>query len=120
MLAAVAFQVGLGLVSQDEDGIYAGPLARLVSSETSDTTRDIHELWFNVVLTLIVVHVAAIIYYRVARGRKLTKAMITGREALEPGTAPMRPGKWWAAVLCLVISIAIVRWIIAGAPPLGS
>ena len=120
LMAAIAIQVGLGLVSQDEDGIYAGPLARFVNSETSDTTRDIHELWFKVVLALIVLHVAAIIYYRLVRGRKLTKAMITGRGAIEPGIAPMRPGKWWVAAACLAISIAIVRWIIAGAPPFGS
>ena len=50
--------------SQDEDGIYAGPLADLVSSDASDEARDIHELWFNVVLALIVLHVAAILFYR--------------------------------------------------------
>ena len=42
LLGAVAVQVGLGLVSQDEDGISMGPLAQLVSSDTSDKARDIH------------------------------------------------------------------------------
>ena len=45
--------------------------------------------------------------------------MITGRGELEPGTEPMRPGKWWAALICLAIGIGITRWIIAGAPPFG-
>jgi hypothetical protein len=31
----------------------------------------------------------------------------------------MRPGKWWAALICLVAGIAITRWIIGGAPPFG-
>src|SRR6266542_1781002 len=36
MFAAVAVQVGLGLISQDPDGLYLGPLSQLVSSDTSD------------------------------------------------------------------------------------
>ncbi|WP_407827034.1 cytochrome b/b6 domain-containing protein [Sphingomonas sp.] len=113
---AVIVQVGLGLVSQDEDGLYMGPLARLVGSDTSDKARDIHELWFNVVLALIVLHVAAIIFYRF-RGKRLTKPMITGRAVLDPGTRPMRPAKWWLALICLAAALGIVRWIVAGAPP---
>ncbi|HEX6072855.1 MAG TPA: cytochrome b/b6 domain-containing protein [Sphingomicrobium sp.] len=117
ILAAVTVQVGFGLLSQDEDGIYAGPLSRLVSSDTSDLARDIHELWFNVVLGLIGLHILAIVYYRLFRGMKLTKPMITGRADLEPGTAPMRPAKWWVAVVCLGLALAVSRWIVAGAPP---
>ena len=116
---AVAVQVGLGLVAQDEDGIYAGPLSSFVSSDTSDTARGIHELWFNVILGLIVLHVGAILFYRL-RGKHLIKPMITGRAALEPGARPMRPGKWWVALLCLAVGIGITRWVIAGAPPFGS
>src|SRR4051794_19128805 len=89
LLAAISIQVGLGLFAEDEDGISMGPLSRLVSSDTSDKVRDIHELWFNVILGLVVLHVAAILFYRL-RGKKLTKAMITGRAELSPGTQPMR------------------------------
>jgi len=119
MLAAVAVQVSFGLISQDEDGIYAGPLSRLVSSDTSDKARGIHELWFKVVLGLIVLHVAAIVYYRL-RGKGLTRPMITGRAALDPAVQPMRPAKWWVAVIFLAVAFGITRWVIAGAPPFGS
>ena len=118
MFLAVGVQVGLGLIAQDEDGVYAGPLSRLVSSDTSDRARDIHELWFNVVLGLVALHVAAILYYGF-RGKDLTKPMITGRAVVEPGTEPMRRGKWWVALICLAASFGVTRWIIAGAPPLS-
>jgi cytochrome b len=118
MFLALAVQVALGLVAEDEDGLYTGPLYRLVSSDTSDKARDLHELWFNVILALIVLHVAAIIYYRV-RGRKLTKAMITGRSVLSPAMQPMRPAKWWIALICVVVAMGTTRWVIAGAPPFG-
>ena len=119
LLLAVAVQVGLGLFAEDEDGIYMGPLSHLISSDMSDKVRDLHEDWFNVLLGLIVLHVAAIVYYRLFRGQKLTAPMITGRSELAPGTKPMRPGKWWAALICLAVGIGITRWVIAGAPPLS-
>ena len=46
--------------------------------------------------------------------------MITGRGELEPGTAPMRPGKWWAALICLAVAVGTARWVLAGAPPFSS
>ena len=118
LLAAVAVQVGLGLFSEDEDGIYLGPLSGLVSTDTSDKARDIHELWFNVILGLIALHLLAILYYRL-RGKKLTMAMITGRAETSGDSAPMRRGKWWVALICLAVGIGITRWVIAGAPPFG-
>lgn len=118
LFGAVAVQLGLGLISEDEDGLYTGPLYRLVSTDTSDKARDIHEWWFNVILGLIVLHVGAILFYRL-RGRRLTKPMITGRAVVDPDAAPMRPGKWWVALICLAIGIGVTRWVIAGAPPFG-
>ena len=119
LLVAVAIQVGLGLVAQDEDGIYAGPLSRLVSSDQSDQARDLHATWFYVLLGLILLHIAAILFYRL-RGKALTRPMITGRAALDPATEPMRPGKWWVALICLAVALGITRWVVAGAPPFGS
>lgn len=120
LLGAVAVQVGLGLISTDDDGLNAGPLAHLVSLDVTGTARDIHEIWFYVVLALIVLHLCAILYYRVVRGQKLSSAIITGRAALDSDVEPMRPARWWVAVICVVIAFGIARWVVAGAPPLGT
>jgi cytochrome b len=112
--------VGTGLIALDEDGFFGGPLASLVSISTSDTARELHEDLFNVLLAVIGLHVAAILLYRLALGRNLLGPMITGKAELAPGVEPMRPGKWWVALLCAVIAIAITRWIIGGAPPFGT
>ncbi len=119
IFVALGIQVGLGLISEDEDGVYTGPLYLLVSTATSDQARNLHELWFNVILGLIAMHIAAIVYCR-WKGQSLTKPMITGRALLDPGTEPMRPGKWWVALICLAVGISVTRWVIAGAPPFGS
>jgi cytochrome b len=120
LLGAIAIQVGLGLISTDLDGLNEGPLAHLVSLDASETARDIHELWFYVVLALIVLHVTAIFYYRLVRGQKLTSAMIGGRATLHPGVEPMRPARWWAAAICFVVALGVARWVVAGAPPFGT
>lgn len=118
LFGALAIQVSLGLFSEDQDGLYTGPLSGLVSIDASDRAAGLHEFWFNVILGLVGLHVGAIIFYRL-RGKHLIKPMITGRTKIEPGTQPMRPAKWWVALLCFVISVGIVRWVVAGAPPFG-
>jgi cytochrome b len=119
LLALLLLQVALGLIISDEDGVYSGPLSRLVSFETSEAARSWHEILFNGLLALIVLHVAAVIIYRLVWGKKLTSAMVTGRTQAMPEATPMRPGKWWVALLCLLVGIALTRWIIAGVPPFG-
>jgi len=118
LFLVTAIQVSLGLFNEDDDGLFAGPLANLVSPDTTDKIRDLHETNFYILLGLIGLHVAAIIYFRVVRGKKLTKPMITGRAATDPAAEPMRAGKWWVALLCLAVALAISRWVVAGAPPL--
>ena len=119
LLGLTAAQVGLGLIAEDEDGLYAGPLAPLVSIDRSDWARHIHETLFWVLVGFIALHVAAILYYRVVRRKPLAAAMITGRGQLEDGIVPMRPARWWVPLLCLAVAFGITRWIVAGAPPFG-
>jgi cytochrome b len=120
LLAMLFVIVGTGLFAADEDGLFSGPLAYLVSVGVSDTMTGLHEELFDVLLVLIGLHVAAILLYRLALGRNLLGPMITGKAELEPGVEPMRPGNWWVALICVVAAIAITRWIIGGAPPLGT
>ena len=119
LLAALGLQVGLGLFSSDEDGLVSGPLAHFVSLDASEEIADLHDDFFNFVLALILIHVAAVLIYRVL-GKKLTGAMISGKAAVDPDAEPMRPGKWWVALICLAVAIGTSRWIVAGAPPFGS
>ena len=118
MLIVLKLQIATGLLNADDDGLVEGPLAHAVSVEASEFAHDFHELLFNVLLALIALHVAAILYYRF-RGKDLVRPMVTGKGEVPEGAEPMRPGKWWAALLCLVAAIAITRWIAAGAPPFG-
>lgn len=116
LLVLIALQAGLGLFNSDHDGLVEGPLAYLIGEDASDVVHELHEAVPKVLLAFIVLHVAAILYYRLAFGMKLTAPMITGRAELDPAVEPMRPGKWWVALICLAVAFAIARWVVAGAP----
>jgi cytochrome b len=120
LLGLTGLQVATGLFNGDDDGLVEGPLAPLVGYDISEAAHDVHEFMFDVLLIFIGLHVAAIAIYRLFLGKQLIGPMISGRAALDPDVEPMRPGRWWAALLCLVAAIAITRWVIAGAPPLGT
>jgi cytochrome b len=115
MLAALAVQVGLGLFASDKDGLYQGPLSYHVSAETAETLTDRHETWFYVLLALIVLHLAAILYYRLVRRRDLIMPMVTGRGAAGDDGAAMIPAPWWrfpvAAALAAGATSGIVQYL---------
>ena len=119
LLAVVTIQVVLGLFSSDEDGLLLGPMSGFISMDASEEATELHEDFFNVLLLFIGIHVAAVIFYAVAKRKNLVGPMISGNAALDPDVQPMRPGKWWVALLCLIAAIAVSRWILAGMPPLG-
>lgn len=119
MLGAIMVQVGLGLFAQDSDGFHPGPLARFLSTDTGDTLREVHELWFWVIAALIALHVGAILYYRLVAKKPLTRAMITGEGEVPEGAPPLKRAPWWVALLCLAAGLAFTRWLLAGAPPFG-
>ena len=120
LLGLVTLQVATGLINSDDDGLYEGGLAPLVSYDLSDLAHDLHEDIFDYLLVFIGLHIAAIVFYRLFMGKRLVGPMITGSANNEVATEPMRKGKWWVALLCLVIALAITRWTIAGLPPFSS
>jgi cytochrome b len=120
LLGLVAFQVATGLINSDDDGLVEGPLAPLVGFDVSEAAHDLHDEAFDILLVFIGLHVAAILIYRFMLGKRLVGPMLTGLAQTESETQPMQPARKWLALACLVAAIAITRWIIAGAPPLGT
>jgi cytochrome b len=120
LLGVTALQVVSGLFNSDDDGLNEGPLAPLVSNLFADAAHEVHDIAFNVLQILIILHIAAILFYRLVLGKKLVGPMISGKAALDPDTEPMRPGRGWLAIVCLLVALGVTRWIIGGAPPFGT
>ncbi|UXU75970.1 MULTISPECIES: cytochrome b/b6 domain-containing protein [unclassified Paracoccus (in: a-proteobacteria)] len=82
LLAALAAQVSTGLIADPDDFINVGPLAHYVSSATRSKAVGWHELGANIILLLVLLHLAAILYYRFWKGEDLIRPMLHGRKVV--------------------------------------
>lgn len=112
MLLSLLVQAGTGLFAND--AIFTeGPLASRVSEATSSFLTTVHHYNFWVLVALIALHVAAVLYYLLARRENLIAAMITGRKYVR-GTTPARASSAGSvrAVLVLLIAAAAVAALV--------
>lgn len=119
MLGFLVAQVGTGLLSDDEIA-FAGPLTRFVSNATVSLTTNYHKnigKW--VLLALVVLHIAAIIYY-LSRKHNLVGAMLHGDKELVVAAPPSRDDtvSRVAAVVILAVCGGVAYWVstLAAAP----
>ena len=90
LLALLAAQVGSGLFADDEIAS-SGPLVRFVSGATSSLLTGWHKNWGQwLILATVALHVAAIVAYRVRRGRDLVTPMLSGDKQLPAGVPAAR------------------------------
>ena len=68
----------------DDEVSFQGPLTKYVSSSISSFLSQIHEGNQVVILTLIVIHIAAIWAYKKFKSENLIKPMIIGDKEIDP------------------------------------
>ncbi len=116
LLAVIGVQASLGLFAND-DIASEGPLARLVSKETSDLITGIHHRGKVAVLLLVGLHVAAIAFYRIARRENLVRPMLVGDKITDE---PFEPTPDGAALrvraLAVASAAAVLVWWLVGGP----
>jgi cytochrome b len=114
LLALLAVQVGTGLVADDEIAS-TGPLNRFVSSDTAASATHWHKDYGQLILiVLVLLHVAAIVFYRVKKGRDLVRPMLTGDKQLPaetPASSDSATVRWLALGLALACA-GVVTWIV--------
>ena len=86
MVLALTAQVVTGLFSEDDALFHSGPLASEVSSDTVVMMTGYHNLFAKVVLALVVLHVAAILFYLVWKRENLIAPMLNGRKWVKDRT----------------------------------
>jgi cytochrome b len=119
LLLALFVQIASGLVQIDEDDFVEGPLAGLVGYDTAELAHDVHEWSFNMLLALVALHLLAIAYYRLVRGRSLVRPMVTGRALLPEGASAMTPAAKGRFAACLAAAFAVTAGIIAAGQALA-
>ncbi len=108
MLGLLLAQAGLGLFAVDVDGFASGPLSQWVSFDAGRTAAHWHGTAFHVLVGLVALHLAAILYYGVARREILLPAMIHGYKRRPASTAPVRFAPWWRAAAVATVAIVAV------------
>jgi cytochrome b len=111
MLGSLLVQAATGLFAND-DVMMEGPLVKHVSGRSSEIATAIHDVNAAVLLALIAVHVAAVLFYLLARKENLIAPMISGRKRSGTCAAPAQYGKAWLAAILLGCSAAAVYFVI--------
>lgn len=114
MLLILGAQVGTGLVSDDEIA-FAGSLVRFVSGDTISWATSWHKGWGQWLLwAMLGLHLAALIFYRVVKRKKLVSAMVHGDK---PQPLPALPasrdgaGQRLSALLFAASCAVIAYWV---------
>ena len=113
LLGLFLAQALAGLFASD-DIAFDGPLAKYVASTWVELLTSFHRLNEWVLLSLVGVHIGAILYYKYAKRINLTSAMITGDKELE-GAASLTPlvqddSKVRLKAMAILLAIALIMY----------
>jgi cytochrome b len=111
------FAGGGGEHGEAGEAIEGGPLAHLVSPGTADLLSGVHEVFANLLIALIVVHVLGVLVDWLLTGDNLVRAMITGEKRLKPGfdaAQAIRSSRLYVAIPLALAAIGITCYIVLG------
>jgi cytochrome b len=111
LLGVLATLVGAGLFAND-DIAFHGQLFSLVDKSLSDKLSGVHALAFNFLAVLLVLHIAAIIFYVRVKKHNLVVPMLTGKVVV-PKDQAVSVVK--AGVLRVLVALAIAGVVVWGA-----
>jgi cytochrome b len=103
LLALLAGETLTG-VYVDNDIASVGPLTEVTPVPLANAIERLHRIFWDVLLAAIVLHIAAILVYAVAKRQNLLVPMITGRKNLPAGAVDPRMAGLTRAGLLLAIS----------------
>jgi len=117
ILFFVAAQAMTGLFA-DDDILYTGPWRDAVSAATANGLTAWHHTNFDFLLAVAVLHVLAIVLYRLRFDEHLTSAMIHGRKSIERfgEYAPINAVPWLRGIIAIGLAIASVWLMLELAP----
>jgi cytochrome b len=114
LLALLAAQVATGMVNS-HDGLDAGPWHWAAPTALREFGNAWHQRLFDLLLVCAVVHVVAVLLYRLRPGIDLIGPMFTGRKwTAEP---PIAGSRLWLAAALLLAAAAAVWLVVRAAPP---
>jgi len=113
ILLLLVAEVVFGLFAVDVDGMESGPLSRFVEFETGRLMAEWHELAFRGLQVLVVLHVAAVLFYLVYKRQNLIGPMISGRRRFATN-AGLVFAPAWKLIVGVVVAFALMWFISKG------
>jgi cytochrome b len=113
LLGLTAVQVATGLVSDDEIAT-TGPLNKLVSTATGLLATSWHKTGGKYLLiVLVLMHVAAIVFYWKKKGINLVQPMVQGDKFLPAGTPASSDGALQRvkALVVAALAVGVMIWV---------
>jgi cytochrome b len=114
LLAVLLLQVGTGLISDDEIA-FSGPLVRFVSGDTIASATGYHKnIGKFIVMGLVILHLLAILFYKLVQKQSLVRPMVVGDKQLSVAAPNARDsaGSRLLALVVLGICAGFVRWVV--------
>jgi cytochrome b len=119
LIGAVGLQALSGIFANDSI-MSGGPLSGYIGYQASDLMTGFHEFWFNLLLAAIVVHLAAITFYRWRLKTNLVTPMVTGTRQAGAGDLirDHEPVGLLKLAFCLAVPTAatIALWLMWSTP----
>ncbi len=114
LLLVLIVQVATGLVADDEVAT-TGPLNRFVETALALKATGWHKSFGQyLIITLVVLHIAAVLFYLFKKQRNLIEPMWHGDKPLPPGTPASADGVAQRVLAAVLIALALgVSWWIA-------
>ncbi|MGB8274320.1 MAG: cytochrome b/b6 domain-containing protein [Alphaproteobacteria bacterium] len=112
----VIVATGLFTAGEMEHGqIVAGPLAHYIPAGAAHAMKEIHEVFFNLLLVLVGIHIVGVVTGIVLTRDDLIRAMVTGYKDVMPEQAAGETGVMaptWRALAALALAVAATWFVV--------
>ncbi len=112
LLLSLLMQGVSGLFTSD-DILFEGPLAYW-GGEASSVLAEVHDVNWGVLQVLILLHLAAVVFYQWGRKQPLIQAMLWG--SAEGKTASQPPRPFFVAIVIGLLLAGGLWWVVVNAP----
>ncbi len=112
LMTFLLLQVASGSFSDDEIS-FSGPLAKFVSNATVSMLTSYHkQIGKTIIILLVLLHIGAIVFYRVRKKQNLVPPMLHGDKELDQPAAPSRDDARSRALATVVFGLCavLVAW----------
>jgi cytochrome b len=111
LLVCLIALTGFGLIADDVDALNPGPFSDKVDYDTSRLASHLHAWSFDVLEVLVLLHLAAMLFYALFKRLNLVGAMVTGRQAKLAGHNDIEPGSLPMLAIGLSLGLAVTLYL---------